>query len=331
MRNWFQKSRGNMLQNNRSAILLSTYNGLKHLKELINSLENQSKVALTVFIRDDGSTDGTFEYIQELAKNNQQVVLISDNRGNIGAARSFHTLLEYAIQYLDFEYFSFCDQDDVWYPEKVFRAVNAIQSNNDIPILYCSNFAITNENLEIRGFHNKKSSDFHYKNALVENLAIGSTIVLNRRAAEIVTKHNPILDVGHDAWYYLVISFFGQIIYDSKPSMLYRRHSNTETSYSSNAFTYKRIIRFLTSGNKQFLYQSKNLYTSKYYEEMQVEKSVHLHDHQVLVGKEFVPIVRYVMSNSFFRSRKVDTFILKIGILVTSFLKLKFQRSFTSD
>jgi glycosyltransferase involved in cell wall biosynthesis len=320
-----------MPQNIKSAILLSTFNGLKHLQALLFSLEDQSEVDSTIFVRDDGSTDGTFEYIQELAKNSQHIVLLSDSLGNIGAACSFHILLQYATQHSDYEYFSFCDQDDVWYPEKVFRAVNAIQFNDNLPILYCSNFAITNENLEIKGFQNKKASYFNHKNALVENLAIGSTIVLNRRAAEIVTKHDPFLEVGHDAWYYLIISFYGQVIYDAEPTMLYRRHSNTDTSYSINAFTYRRIVRFLKSGNRQFLNQSKSFYTSKYYEEMQIEKRLHLLHHQVLAGEEFIPIVRYVISNSFFRSRKIDSFVLKMGIVARAFaMKLKYERSFKS-
>lgn len=295
------------------------------------SLKNQSKVDSTIFVRDDGSTDGTLEYIQELATKSRNVVLLSDDLGNIGAASSFHRLLEFAIQLSDYQFFSFCDQDDVWNPEKILRAVTAIQSNNNLPILYCSNFAITNENLKIKGFHDKKSSNFNYKNALVENLATGSTIVLNRRAAEIVTKHNPFLEVGHDAWYYLIISFYGQVIYDSEPTMMYRRHSNTDTRYSRNAFTHRRIMRFLKSGNRQFLNQSKNLYTSKFYEELPLEKRVHLFEHQVLVGQEFFPIVRYVMSNSFIRSRKVDSFFLKIGIIARALImKMKFRRNFVS-
>ena len=67
-------------------------------------------------IRDDGSTDGTVEIIQELVAQDERIRFI--NQGaieNLGVIKSFHTLLKYEKADL----YCFSDQDDVWLPEKI--------------------------------------------------------------------------------------------------------------------------------------------------------------------------------------------------------------------
>lgn len=52
------------------AVLLSTYNGSKYIKEQIDSILSQEGVNIDIYIRDDGSTDETVNIIYEYKSNN---------------------------------------------------------------------------------------------------------------------------------------------------------------------------------------------------------------------------------------------------------------------
>lgn len=80
-------------------ILLSTYNGEQYLKEQVKSIQDQTYRDWQLLIRDDGSTDGTVEIIQELVAQDERIRFI--NQGaieNLGVIKSFHALLKYEKQ-----------------------------------------------------------------------------------------------------------------------------------------------------------------------------------------------------------------------------------------
>ena len=89
-------------------ILLSTYNGEQYLKEQVKSIQDQTYRDWQLLIRDDGSTDGTVEIIQELVAQDERIRFI--NQGaieNLGVIKSFHALLKY--EKADFSRCSFCN------------------------------------------------------------------------------------------------------------------------------------------------------------------------------------------------------------------------------
>ena len=100
----------------RIAILMSTYNGASYLKEQIDSLEKQD-VPVDIFIRDDGSTDKTIDILKKYqSKPNVHI----EYGINLGYKKSFMTLL---MKVNDYDYYAFCDQDDIWLPNKISCAV----------------------------------------------------------------------------------------------------------------------------------------------------------------------------------------------------------------
>ncbi|MHC5923958.1 glycosyltransferase, partial [Streptococcus pyogenes] len=89
------------------AVAMSTYNGEKYLKEQLDSLFEQKKVDLTLFVRDDLSTDKTVEILSQY---NGKLIRVDNNSTNLGVGCSFMETL-YRVG-TDFDYFAFCDQDD---------------------------------------------------------------------------------------------------------------------------------------------------------------------------------------------------------------------------
>ena len=102
-------------------VLMSTYNGKDYLREQIDSIlaqncKEQMGVSLKLFIRDDGSKDGTQKILDEYAEKYPD--RISWYQGeNIGVIKSFFELMEKSDEKA--EYYAFSDQDDYWHKEKL--------------------------------------------------------------------------------------------------------------------------------------------------------------------------------------------------------------------
>ena len=92
------------------AVLLSAYNGEKFLCEQIDSIMNQQNVDLDLYIRDDGSSYRTQEYLKQYVEQNDSIHL--QNGCNLGVANSFMSLLYNVPNHYD--YYAFADQDDIW-------------------------------------------------------------------------------------------------------------------------------------------------------------------------------------------------------------------------
>ena len=96
-------------------ILLSTYNGEKYLNEQIISIQNQSEKDWRLLVRDDGSSDNTLRLLEYFASQDKRIILIKDDKGNLGVVRSFEILLAQS----NADYIMFADQDDVWLANKI--------------------------------------------------------------------------------------------------------------------------------------------------------------------------------------------------------------------
>ena len=217
-------------------ILLSTYNGEKYLAQQLDSLFAQTFINFQIYIRDDGSTDNTLGIIHYYSKKKPQIIqIINDNLGNIGAFKSFMRLLHVSQSH----YIMFCDQDDVWFPKKVEKAIfkmKEIESKleNKKPILIFSDLTVVDENLSIinRSFWKYQKIDcnisLNWKNLLAQNVVTGCTIIINRAVKNIVFPY-PQTNILHDQWISVNVSKKGYIFWINEPTIYYRQHNkNTE-------------------------------------------------------------------------------------------------------
>ncbi len=214
-------------------VLLSTYNGEKYLAEQLDSLLAQDYTDILIHIRDDGSADSTRLILDRYAARYKNISVVRGD--NLGVAQSFFQLLQNADETAD--YFAFCDQDDVWLPNKLSRAASALSDiDPKTPALYFSSYSIVDEHLNFLGnFPAPKRVGF--KSALVENVATGCTVVLNRAARTLVLWRLPEHVIMHDWWCYAVVcSMNGIICFDDKPTVLYRQHSANITGTSATFF-----------------------------------------------------------------------------------------------
>lgn len=214
------------------AVLMSTYNGEKYIKQQIESVLLQTYEEITLIIRDDGSSDNTINIIKEAITENRtskQIVLLKDNMGNLGYGGSFINLITSAD---GFEYYAFCDQDDYWLEDKIASAVVKLEQCENRGALYASNYWICNDRLEIKNSsaEHMELSELTLAQIFMEGRVAGFSLVfdneLREKAFFAKNIHHNI--VTHDKWLSLVAVGLGQIcIYDSVPRVYYRRHEST--------------------------------------------------------------------------------------------------------
>ena len=212
------------------AVLMSTYNGEKYLEEQLDSLLNQTFENWKLYVRDDGSTDGTQQIIEKYALTDDRILWQKDEQGNLGPASSFLTLLTA----VDSDYYMFCDQDDVWLPNKMASALEKIkkeeQKKPNRPFLVIADAKVTDENLRVLNASFWKYNRFppkllaknrNYIN--VFNAAPGCTMLFNKNLKnDLPAHHDQVL--MHD-WYLMIFALKNNsLIIDHSATMLYRQH-----------------------------------------------------------------------------------------------------------
>ncbi|HYF77473.1 MAG TPA: glycosyltransferase family 2 protein [Symbiobacteriaceae bacterium] len=208
----------------RVQVLLSTYNGAAYLQQQLESLLAQDYPDISILIRDDGSSDSTPDILAQYRRHPFIRVIYGEN---IGVVRSFYSLLQQADPAVG--YVALCDQDDVWLPGKVSRAVTLLDAQvaRDVPGLYMGRYTIVDQDLNLIRQSDLPRRQPSIANALVENIAPGCTMVLNRPGLSILAGRLPGAEVPvHDWWFYMVIAGLGRVVYDAESHLLYRLHQD---------------------------------------------------------------------------------------------------------
>ncbi len=209
-------------------ILLSTYNGANYLPELLTSLFAQKDIDLHILIRDDGSKDNTIDYLKKL-EDDRVEYYIGENKRAVG---SFLELLQKAP--LTYDYYAFCDQDDVWLEDKVISAIRKLRSvESEKPSLYYSGQIITDSELNVLYNHNLDVRRSVKANCVFNQMA-GCTAVFNRALLSELKKYHPENIYGHDVWCYRVCAALkGNIVVESEGKILYRQHGDNVVGLQS--------------------------------------------------------------------------------------------------
>lgn len=210
------------------AILLATCDGEPFIRDQLQSILDQAHTNWSLWISDDGSTDGTRNYLDVFRTAHPDRPIDIRMGPNLGSMHNFLGLL--CDPKIDGAFYSLADQDDLWLPGKLTRALDLMKAAPDGPVLYGSRTIIAATCLkEIgRSPNFRRAPDF--RNALVQSIAGGNTMVMNRAARDIVAKAGPRTEaVCHDWWLYQLISGAGgTVIYDSEPSLFYRQHDRNQ-------------------------------------------------------------------------------------------------------
>ncbi|WP_298607987.1 glycosyltransferase family 2 protein [uncultured Thiothrix sp.] len=237
-------------------ILLSTWNGEAWLAELLASLNRQSFADWELLVRDDGSQDQTNKIILEWQREYPYHLgkFIVDGE-HLGSTQSFSRLVEQSTA----PYLMFCDQDDIWFPEKIefsLAALQALETELSIvkPIVVHTDLAVVNEQRaliassfwDMHAFDQDQSKQAY----LLTNVVSGCASIFNRAAADLAF---PVPDqaIQHDRWLALVCAWFGRIYALPQPLLFYRQHGNNQIGADLQALPSSEITLRVNAWSRQ--------------------------------------------------------------------------------
>lgn len=262
-------------------ILMATYNGAKYLPELLDSLLEQTFHDWELIVRDDCSDDHTPFILNDYAQKDDRItVYYGDNR--LGSTGNFAWLVRKAN---NSNYIFFCDQDDVWLPDKIATSLEVIKKQErefgkDSCQLVFGEKILVDKDLNRLGeaqITNSSKQGFSLWQLLIRNPVYGCTMVINRYLAD-VAGNIPDYVQTHDYYYSLQAALNGMITKINQPLLLYRQHGDNVTGGINN-YGIASKIKSLSSVNKKLhktIYQnysfckeherSDNQYIKKYIE-----------------------------------------------------------------
>lgn len=233
-------------------ILLATYQGERYLSAQLDSISAQSHQAWSLTVSDDGSVDGTVSIVEAFASRHpaHRITLLK-GPGRRSTANFFH-LIQHPAETSPDDLYAFCDQDDVWLPEKLARAVAVLRAHalpRGLPQLYCARTQLVDEHLNPMGLSDAPGRPLAFSNALMQNVASGNTMVFNRSLLQLLKQVSPANSVWHD-WtaYQVATACGGAALYDPEPVLLYRQHAANVIGASRSGWDQVKRIKLILRG-----------------------------------------------------------------------------------
>ena len=252
---------------------MAAYNGINWIQEQVVSIFNQKKVNFKIYISVDCSTDYTKEFLEKLYSNDSRIIILPYGETFGAAAPNFYRLIR-DVDFSEFDYVAFSDQDDIWLPEKLHRATTVMTEGGFDG--YSSDVIAFWKNGKRKLL--KKSQPQCKYDYLFEGAGPGCTCVMTNKLAtalkERVVENWEIANSidWHDwlAYAFARANNFKWFI-DSRPGMLYRQHENNQIGINAGfkafykrakqilsgyGFEQVRKIAHLTGADKEILVQN---------------------------------------------------------------------------
>jgi len=217
------------------SIAMCTYNGAPFLREQLDSLLAQGRLADEVVVCDDASNDETIEIIEDFARTAPFEVKLSINQTNLGPIKNF----ENAIRTCSGDLICLCDQDDVWRADKIESIERAFDSDSGVGLVMSDAelvdgdlASIDNRLFAELGFTPRMrklaASGKRFDLFLKRNYFCGATMAFRADFKNLILpfpEHGPLI---HDGWIGLLVSAVGKVSFDKRPLISYRLHGKQQ-------------------------------------------------------------------------------------------------------
>ncbi len=207
----------------RVSVAMTTYNGEKYLEEQLESIYTQTRLPDEVVVVDDGSWDGTVEILQRYYERYGLIYYINEKR--LGFNQNFGK----AISLCTGDYIALCDQDDIWFAQKIEKSLRYLQSveSPGVPALVSSQCQDIDENRRVLPKKYPSEDTWNYYDTLWGmNNSQGCCFVFNKALAERVLPIPPNKEVIFDMYIALVAAMVGVKYNMAEPLMYYRHHGD---------------------------------------------------------------------------------------------------------
>ncbi len=224
------------------SIAMATYNGARFIREQIESILTQTVQDFEVIISDDNSSDDTMNILKEYEIKDKRF-RVYGNEVTIGFKNNF----ENAIRKCRGEYIALCDQDDIWLPNHIEMLLNAMKPGVQI---VCGRSLFVDENNHelplkydylLMYYPPVSAEDVSRHIFLGRSTYQGASMLIRSSFFE---KALPIPnDVDyHDSWFAILACFTGGLVYVNKPTMRYRRQTESVTFSDRRCSVLRRLV-----------------------------------------------------------------------------------------
>ena len=205
----------------RISIAMATYNGSKYLLEQLDSLAAQTHLPCELVVTDDGSTDDTLEILYQFALCASFPVRVFRNEQRLGYRDNFLK----AAKLCTGELIAFCDQDDVWMPNKLEKVGREFDDPEVLLVIH--DIKVVTDMLDaVRDYRAPNCNipfAVQYGNSMVFRASLPLSIGIDRPRSERDPDEAPL---AHDEWVPFLASCLGRCINLHSPLILYRQHGN---------------------------------------------------------------------------------------------------------
>jgi glycosyltransferase involved in cell wall biosynthesis len=215
------------------SIAMATYNGEAYIRDQLDSLAKQTLLPKELIVCDDGSDDRTLEIVEQWSTAAPFPVHIYRNQKRLGFADNFLQ----AASLCESDLIAFCDQDDVWLPEKLQYCL-ALFTYKPALMLLSHNAWVTDEKLSRLKLLSSRKTCIYERGAFqpLANPLMGFTQVFRKelahdipwharpRAEEYVQSKTAGCLMPHDCWTAIVASSLGQVMVSDTVLASYRQH-----------------------------------------------------------------------------------------------------------
>ncbi|MBK8381613.1 MAG: glycosyltransferase [Ignavibacteria bacterium] len=224
------------------SVIIPTYNRAGYLKEALISILSQTYNDLEIIVIDDDSNDNTSEIVLKL--NSEKIFYFKQNKiGIIGKLRNI------GIQKSKYDIIAFCDDDDIWEPEKLEKQMKYIDKYD----LICSNAKVINSNGEQienkKLILNEKSKELDLYSLLLGNIVITSTVILKKdklyKTGLFDEDEKYYCSEDYDLW--LRYAADNKVFYMNDDLILYREHLSNSNNYHHRQKMLKNVLAILDS------------------------------------------------------------------------------------
>ncbi|NMG01812.1 glycosyltransferase family 2 protein [Azoarcus taiwanensis] len=214
------------------SVILPAYNVREHIADAINSVVLQALPSMEIIVVDDGSSDGTAEFVKQSFPD---VRLFRKPNGGAASARN-HGMREARGTFI-----AFLDADDVWLPGKLLAQLDYMRDHDQVRLV-CGGFSFwhpdesgafpepaTLHEAVSHAVVDAEQSGWNYHKLLLSNFVWTSTVVIHRSLIDEVGFFDESLRLGQDYDYWLRAARVTEIHVLKGAFALYRKHDGSAT------------------------------------------------------------------------------------------------------
>ena len=240
----------------RVTVIIPVFNAVEYLKESINSVAEQDYSDIELIVVDDGSTDGSFELLQEIQSQYKMTFLYHEGRINCGSPATINLGLKQSTG----EFIAILDSDDIFLPKKISSQAKALEENPDMGLVYGRGKAVNSKGDFLYDILEESHIDTNDPNEMLLNcyFPLPTNSLVRRDVYDQVGRFDESLRSGYDHDMLIRMAEAVKFLFVPIYYFCYRRHEST-LSFKAQEIRWRGAFKILNKAKSRYLYERRTL------------------------------------------------------------------------